>query len=177
MKKTTKGALAAAAAGTLLVGGAGTLAFWTDAVTIGGTDVSSGHLKLVDASCAGWKIDGGANYTNQLLVPGDTLTRHCEYTLDAAGSHLTAKFNVDPGSGFTGDPELLAEASLTAAYDVDGTPVLANTPTPITDGQVVAVDLKIDWPLGSENNTSNDLGGFSAALADVNVTVTQGHSS
>ncbi len=40
MKKSTKGALAAAAAGSLLLGGAGSLAYWTDAESITGTSIN-----------------------------------------------------------------------------------------------------------------------------------------
>ena len=54
MKKSTKGALAATTAGVLLLGGAGSLAFWSD--SIGGSTISSGHISLDDTTagdCAG----------------------------------------------------------------------------------------------------------------------------
>ncbi len=41
MNKTTKGALAASAAAVLLLGGAGSLAYWSDAETIQGGDVTA----------------------------------------------------------------------------------------------------------------------------------------
>ncbi|MDI9944213.1 alternate-type signal peptide domain-containing protein [Rhodococcus sp. 1.20] len=56
MKKQTKGAIAAAAAGALLLGGAGSLAVWSDSADVsGGGPVTSGALDL--SSCA--PVGGG----------------------------------------------------------------------------------------------------------------------
>ena len=63
MKKSTKGAFAAAAAGSLLLGGAGSLAYWTDASTVDGKAITSGHLQLnpITATCDdSWQLDGEA---------------------------------------------------------------------------------------------------------------------
>ena len=75
MKKSTKGALAAAAAGSLLLGGAGSLAYWTDAETVGGGSIASGHLKLLPV---GTLRDVPADRRRvgihrDKIVPGDTL--------------------------------------------------------------------------------------------------------
>lgn len=47
MKKSRRGALVAAAGILLLLGGAGTLAFWTDSRPITGGPGNSGHLRIV----------------------------------------------------------------------------------------------------------------------------------
>lgn len=78
MRKSTKGALAAVAAGALLLGGAGTLAYWTDEATIAGTDITTGHLTVDATDCeAGtlvWTLEGDAfDPTTDTLIPGDTL--------------------------------------------------------------------------------------------------------
>ena len=58
MNKNVKGSLAAAAAAVLLLGGAGSLAFWNDSQTVAGTTINAGELKLDAASCsaAGWTV-------------------------------------------------------------------------------------------------------------------------
>lgn len=179
MQKSTKGALAAAAAGTLLLGGAGSLAFWTSAQTVDGTTITAGRLKLNAPDCgAGWQLDGTptTSYTNQLLVPGDTLTKVCTFTVDAAGSHLKADFDVT-GGGDTGTQALLDETTVTATYKVNGTPV-GTSGVAITNGDIVTVDLKIDWPYGTEDNDTNvAAGGVTETLANVTVTATQTHSA
>ncbi len=122
MNKSTKGALAASAAGALLLGGAGSLAFWTTTQPVSGSDITAGHLKLTNPSCgAGWLLDGGAVFTTQLLVPGDTLTKVCTFSLDAAGEHLAADFDVTAPS-LSGDAALLDELAVSAAYEVNSVP-------------------------------------------------------
>ncbi len=48
MNKSTKGALAAACGGVLLLGWAGSLAYWTDGTNIDGDSFASGHLQLTE---------------------------------------------------------------------------------------------------------------------------------
>jgi alternate signal-mediated exported protein len=119
MNRTTKGALAAGAAGALLLGGVGTLAFWTDTEVITGTDIDSGHLQLVSPDCTGWLLDGGAAYVAQVLVPGDILTQVCEYTVTADGEHLTASFDATAPTDVTGDAPLVDEISFADTYKVN----------------------------------------------------------
>ena len=100
MNKTTKGAVAAAAAGVLLLGGAGSLAYWNATGTVAGGTISSGQLTLTNPDCdpdttAGaigsvWKLDDGTTFDpdTQKIVPGDTLTKVCTYDITASGAHL-----------------------------------------------------------------------------------------
>jgi alternate signal-mediated exported protein len=180
MNKSTKGALAAAAAGVLLLGGAGTLAFWTDTESTPGVTINTGHLDLTDLDCGtGWELDGGTAYTSQLLVPGDTLTKTCTATLDIAGTHFTqADFDVTVPSDLTGNAALLDELS-TPVIDVTLNDVAQPDATnvPVADGDEVEVAITIEWPYGVEDNGANVVGGVSATLDQVEIKVTQNHDA
>ena len=81
MKKSTKGALAAGAAAALLLGGAGSLAYWTDAATVNGGQITSGSMDLTatDCSSATWlHIEDDSVVTT--IVPGDTVYKVCSAT-------------------------------------------------------------------------------------------------
>ena len=56
MNKTVKGAFAAGTAAFLLVGGAGSLAYWNDTANVAGSTINSGTLTLDSSSCgtAAW---------------------------------------------------------------------------------------------------------------------------
>ena len=51
MNRSTKGAIAAGAAAVLLMGGAGSLAFWTADGDVDGGTVTAGTLSLTDLEC------------------------------------------------------------------------------------------------------------------------------
>jgi len=174
MSKTTKGALAAAAAGVLLLGGAGTLAYWTDTEVVPGTDITSGHFYMDASDCnpGTWTLDGGDPYTaNDPLVPGDTLTKECDIVMDIAGTHLThADFEVSaPEIGGIDGENLVSELSATVTVNGGGS---ANN-VPVTDGQVLPVEITITWPWGVEDNYNN-LDQF-ATIDGITVIATQEH--
>ncbi|WP_182376578.1 alternate-type signal peptide domain-containing protein [Nocardioides sp. WS12] len=190
MKKSTKGALAAGSAAVLLMGGAGTLAYWTDNATVAGTEIATGHLKLIEADCGdGWVLDAGtpteALFVAQLLVPGDSVSQTCTYEVDSVGDHIAAEITVDQGAGFTGDAELLEELDLSAStIEVDGATYAGAVS--VDDGDVVEVTFVAQWPFddavddeplvegaGAIDNGSNVSGGLQAALDAVGVTLTQ----
>jgi len=60
MNKTIKGSLAAGAAAVLLLGGAGSLAYWTDAADIDGGTITAGTLTLDAGTCGDWTYAAGA---------------------------------------------------------------------------------------------------------------------
>ncbi|GAA3542093.1 alternate-type signal peptide domain-containing protein [Nocardioides daeguensis] len=174
MNKTAKGALAAGAAAVLLMGGAGTLAFWTDTATVEGTDIASGHLKLDASSCttASWLLDDDSVYDgSQLLIPGDTLTKNCNVVVDIAGEHLDQiDLDVTVPTDVTGDQDLIDELSATATVGGGTADNVA-----VTDGQPLAVAITVTWPYGIEDNDSNVAAGLTAALGDITVVATQDH--
>ena len=183
MKKSTKGALAAAAAGSLLLGGAGSLAFWTDAATISGSDIDSGHLSLVTdtTDCdTTWMLNGTTDpYVAQILSPGDTLTRHCSYSVSMSGDNLSADLSISaPGFDGTGDAALRSDMTVDGdfTYDDGGAgPVDATgTITDIADGSVVDALITVSFnDVNIENNDSNTGADLAAALDDTTVTITQ----
>lgn len=177
INKSTKGALAASAAGILLLGGAGSLAYWNSTQTVAGGDVSTGHLKLTTPACGGgWILDGGATYSTQLLVPGDTLTKVCTFSLSSSGEHLTADFDTTAPEFTAGDVALLAELDVDATYKVDTVAVGSND-VPVENGDVIEATIVVSWPYGVEDNDSNVLAGLSATLDTITVTATQSHSA
>ncbi|MBZ5738491.1 alternate-type signal peptide domain-containing protein [Nocardioides mangrovi] len=166
MRKSTKGAVAAAAAAVLLIGAWGTQASWSGQGTTEGTDVATGYIKLVP-DCDGWLFGGDPfDAVNDLLVPGSILDRHCTFTVDVAGvmtvalSTSTPSFSND--SGGLGSI-LQATASFT---DADGDDIPDQTV--VSDGDVINVDVTVK--LLSTVTDGQDL---SATLDDIVVSATQ----
>jgi len=172
MKKSTKGALAAGAAAALLLGGAGSLAYWTADGVITGGSVTSGHLKL-DADAPGsWSLNGTpvADISAVLIVPGDELEFTGSYTIDAAGDNLQADVTVTGGAA-SGD--LAAHLTTpTVEYTVDG--ATATSITEDNDGDTLEATVSFGFPFGATaNNASNVAGGLTVDLANLAVTLTQ----
>ena len=96
MNKATKGAIAAGAAGILLLGGAGTFAVWSDTATISAGNVSTGVLDLeVTAGAGPWTYSGGTStVTAGGIVPGDVITSTREAVITASGDHIAGEFVV-----------------------------------------------------------------------------------
>ncbi|MCW2782675.1 MAG: putative secreted protein [Marmoricola sp.] len=179
MNKATKGAAAAAAAGVVLLGGAGSLAYWNSQQTITGTSIQSGRLNLALGTCGDWQLDAtggtGGDLDGREIVPGDSLSRVCTYTLTAEGDHLAANLDV-------ATPEwsgALADSLVTSAvFKINGgtfsnTTVVAGTPVALAAGGPYAVTatFSVDFPFGSTvDNSSQDV---SAALSDITLTATQ----
>lgn len=179
MNKATKGALAAGAAGVLLLGGAGSLAYWNATTTVGGADLNSGHLTLSDqttGTCASapWTLDSaespaGATFdpTTDLLVPGDVITKSCTYTLGATGAHLRATL---AATGGVASGALAPALTVSATFDDNGTPVTEVNSA--NDGDTLTAEISVTFKGASDNTTQDQ----TAALSDYAVTLTQVHS-
>jgi alternate signal-mediated exported protein len=170
MHNSIKAALAAVAGGTLLLGGAGTLAYWNDSGTVGGADIDSGTLLIGAPVCQGWELDGGDPFTTQLLVPGDVLTQSCDFTIEAAGEHLGATFDVVTPTWDTANA-LTSELAVGATYAVQGTPVLG-TDIAVVDDDVITAAVTVTFTGASATNASKTI---SAVLDDIVITATQAH--
>jgi len=176
MKKTTKGAFAAGTAAVLLMGGAGTLAYWTDNDTVGGATITSGHLTLDASACqgnTGWQLDGGTAFdpSADTLIPGDTLTKTCNAVVNVKGTHFAT---VDIQA--TGPNGALAAPwdELTVAATVSGSPTGANGVAVNQGANNVPVSITVTWPYGSV--ADNDLNGdLSKVLQDIVITAVQKH--
>jgi alternate signal-mediated exported protein len=190
MKNSTKGAVAAAAAGVLLLGGAGSLAYWQAEVSAPGGTISSGTLSLTPAAtpCTDWALDtagGAATYTaGDPIVPGDTLTEVCTYTIAASGSHLSATLAVATPE-FSGTANALSTvlaANSTATYTVDGVDSQA-TITSADNAKSLVATVTVEFPYGGPVSTpdpatdaDNTTQGLSATLDAVTISATQTHS-
>jgi alternate signal-mediated exported protein len=179
MKKSTKAAVATGAAAVLLMGGAGTLAYWTDKDDVQGGTLTSGNLDLVvdDCSTAAWTYaDSEGTGAVTKIVPGDIVEKDCTGTLSGEGDHLFADIVVDdstlPAFSLGSDP--LTVEVVTTAPVAPGEHI-AVTPT----GVDVAFTIKVTYPYGSEQNDSQDqsvtLG--TTALDSINVLATQVHDA
>ncbi|MET1060116.1 MAG: alternate-type signal peptide domain-containing protein [Nocardioides sp.] len=184
MNKSTKGALAATTAGVLLLGGAGSLAFWSDSVTIGGSTISSGHIKLEDTTTGGcatakWRLDGGEvasgaifDPASSTLVPGDRITKTCTFNINAVGDHLRATLTATGGQEVapaTGD-DLGPDVTTTAAFTVNN--ATATSITEGNNGQVLEATIALQFPYGiaSDNLSQDDtldLSAYTVALTQV----------
>lgn len=185
MRNSIKAALAATAGGGLLLGGAGSLAFWTDATEVQpDTTLTSGTLDLGAPTCGDWTLDGGFVYTpaSDEIVPGDTLTRTCQFQITAIGEHLTA--NLTANAPTMTDSFLEDELTFTAAYELDtdatndttGETIVDPDAGPVAftdadDGSYLRVAFTVDFPYGLEDNQSN--GGITTQLDAITVTATQ----
>ncbi|MFS3129539.1 alternate-type signal peptide domain-containing protein [Nocardioides sp. Bht2] len=183
MNKSTKGALALGAAAALLVGGVGSLAYWTDSETVPGGTVNAGHLDLVtdatNAGCGQWTLDSGesapATYAaGDPLVPGDVLNKTCAFTIAAEGNHLRAQVSAT-ASNLTGD---LAPGLVVSATGLTVNGAAATEFTEANDGQALGVTVSVEFTdPGSADNTFNSTSTqFQAVLDDITVTAQQVHN-
>ncbi|MCL3836921.1 alternate-type signal peptide domain-containing protein [Aeromicrobium duanguangcaii] len=173
MNKSTKGAVAAGAAAVLLLGGAGSLAYWNAEGIIAGGTISSGELKLTAKDAGTWTLNGTKVTTGTpTIVPGDELVFSGSYTIVATGNNIKANLGVTGGTGTA-----WAGSTVTPSFTLDGAAVATGT-APITsaqNGKDVAAQIRIDFPFGTTvDNTSQKK---SVNLAAVGVTLTQTDAS
>ena len=199
MNKLVKGAVATAAGVALLMGGAGTFAYWNDSVGITGGTITAGTLVVTDATPLSgvWSVQKNglltattvSNIATFTASPGDKLTYTKNVTITATGDNLTATLALGAGSiaGAGTTPTaastalasyLVKTASITAtgtgvtAGPVAGTYTIAPGATGVTARDIV-VSVVINFPKdllpGTENNTK--LG--SVTLSGLTVTLDQ----
>jgi len=174
MNRTTKGALAAGVAAVLLTGGAGTLAYWSDTETVAGTPITSGELKLGTPACgAGWRLDGNVVFTNQLIVPGDVLSKVCTIDLIATGEHLGADLGVSTAA-FAATNALTGQLVPAATFTVAGANRTHITEVDDTGTAEITATLTVTFDGPAATNASQAL---TATLNSVAVTATQTHDA
>ena len=170
MDTTLKGALAAGAAAVLLIGGAGTLAYWDDSETVDGTTISSGELKLGAPVCGAWRLNDAADFTTQLVVPGDQLTRSCTVDLIATGANIQADLALSDATFATTD-NLTGELDASAAFTVGGASVTTVDAADDTGTDEIGVEITVDFDFATATNASQDV--LNTALQDLTLTLTQ----
>lgn len=177
MKKSTKGAIAAGAAAVLLLGGAGSLAYWNAEGAIEGGEITAGTLTLtpITTPAATWELNGvavvGNDLTSVLIVPGDTLEYTGAWTIGATGDNLLAGVTF---SGLEETASVADKVTVTDTYTV-GTPAAplatGDEITDENDGDVLAATVVVDFPFGT--TADNDSQGLTLDLTDGAVTLTQ----
>lgn len=188
MKKLTKGSIAAAAAGVLLLGGLGTVAFWTDSEIIDGGSVTAGTLSLGGAVCTpsgdewvyavGNAAEGSAV---ELIVPGDTISKTCTFVITATGDNLTADLVIPSTVNVTSDPVAPSlVADVTAVYTTGGV-ATGTAITSANNGETVSATIEVEFPYGTDedgvpNVNTNDTQAILAELGDITVKLTQTES-
>ncbi|TQL47645.1 alternate signal-mediated exported protein [Homoserinimonas aerilata] len=100
MNKFTKASIASGAAIALLLGGAGTLAYWNDSATVNAGIVTAGELSLESTGSAVWKVNNQTitDPATFRIVPGDTLVLEQPLHVIAKGDNLKADLHIDYNS-------------------------------------------------------------------------------
>lgn len=159
MKKTTAAAVAAAVGAALLLGGAGTLAYWNDTATSTDQTISSGSLALDTVTAGVWTVTNGAVVDAPFtggIVPGDVLTGVVTVPVTLEGQNIEATLLVDNLELELADvavPTDLAEALDLAVVEV-GTE--AGDTATFTESDDVEVTVTVTFPMGTagEYNTT-----------------------
>jgi alternate signal-mediated exported protein len=182
MNKSTKGALAAAAGAALLLGGAGSLAYWNASATVNGGAITTGSLTLGTGACgANWVYAAGtaAGQTVVKVVPGDSITKSCTFSIGASGDHLSATLGAPATTTYAKNPTTATTDSLSVAttYIIDRTPVatLVNGDklTSSDNGRTLTAKFVVTMPYGSPTVNANDTQNLTATLNALTVSLTQ----
>ncbi|TQL47640.1 alternate signal-mediated exported protein [Homoserinimonas aerilata] len=121
MNKLVKGSIAGAAGIALLLGGAGTLAYWNDSQTLASAgSISSGQLDITAAT-------GSWDKTIAKIVPGDSLTYTGNLSLAVAGDNL--KFSVSDNVATLVSAGSITGATVTPTVVVQNASQVVQTPT------------------------------------------------
>ena len=126
MKKSVRtligASIAAVLGSTLLLGGAGTLAFWSDTSSSAAQQIQSGQLDLgtigatnIDAKIV-QRTDGKTNigqpvqYNGGPIVPGDVIIATVNIPVTLVGNNMKAKFTISPTDLAVASTDPLIEA-------------------------------------------------------------------
>ncbi|QIX26924.1 alternate-type signal peptide domain-containing protein [Nocardioides sp. JQ2195] len=184
MNKSTKGAIAAGAAAVLLLGGAGSLAYWSDSVDLPGGNIAAGELALSNPSCdEGWVYgpdNAKAGSSVSLIVPGDTIVKECTFTVAASGDNLAATLETPDTVDYTvtsSPAPTTLQLDVDATYvDQEGAPVPAQV-TSADDGDTITSTLAVTFPFGDAATiNANDTQNLTATLNAITVSLTQTES-
>ncbi|MDR0483562.1 MAG: alternate-type signal peptide domain-containing protein [Cellulomonadaceae bacterium] len=164
MKRITKAAIATGGAAVLLLGGAGTLAYWTANGSGQVGALMSGDMSVTSTCSDTWAYTDAsfapltpAESVEQGIVPGDYVQTTCTVTITGQGDHLKVQALVD-ATALTA----AANGKVTGLTATTGTPTLttANGATLGTDNQTIdmstatdavtlTVPLNITYPYGT----------------------------
>jgi alternate signal-mediated exported protein len=177
MQKTTKGALALGTGVALLLGGAGTFAYWNGTADLGSnTQVAAGNLTIAAAAGAndGWAWQGdGAPFDpeNDMIVPGDTVTLTRTFAVTATGNNLSADVAITGVGGGTSALIITPVVTSSGGTVVGSTFNIPASRTGATRTLTYTVTYTIAFPLGESVDNSTQNARFD--LSGTTVTVTQ----
>lgn len=169
MNKFAKGSVAAGAGILLLLGGAGTLAYWNSQADLNGGTIDAGALTLT-------ADDGTWDPAISLWVPGDSASYKTTLTLEAAGDNIQGEIKLDDDSvqidsDAADQFEVAFEQSTDATIDGNGTIDFDSTTETFTftgPGQYeIPVEISVSFPYDTEaeqnasQNATVDLSGVS----------------
>lgn len=182
MRTSVKAALAGVAGAGLLLGGAGSLAFWNDTEDIPSATIAPGALELGKPDCGlGWKLGTKVfDPATDVIVPGDELVRVCTLAVTATGN---VKADVTMSTPSDGTGPVADEIAYAATYKLDGVAFNPLTATPdltaTQDKSVLEATTTVTFPFGervdndSNNATEYNAVAVKAALAAITITATQ----
>lgn len=185
MKNTTKAAVAGGVGVALLLGGAGTIAYWTDTQAGAAATVQSGNLELGTPGGPGWQLrhvgdnpeadPAWVSYeAGDRIVPGDQLRMTQSVPVELAGKAIAADFagSVEvaaTGTEATALAAALGEPTLSVESLSGATGSLALDPESNTmrgEGEgTMNVITTLDFPWGTEGQYNP------AKLASLDLTV------
>lgn len=188
MNKFMKASIATGAGIVLLLGGAGTLAYWNDTATTGAGSITSGTLDIDSYAGTGagwWDISAdnpsrpeAISASTFRVVPGDTL-RYVEwFTVSATGDNLVAELSVNDAdvlAALTDDWSTKGWLSADATfdlYDATGTTLDTADVTEIDssdNGKRVKVVFELAFDTAADNSTQTDV----VNLSTLEVALTQ----
>ncbi|MCW4465482.1 alternate-type signal peptide domain-containing protein [Glutamicibacter sp. MNS18] len=181
MKKVTKATIAAAAAGALLLGGAGTLALWSDSTAINAGPVSTGHLTLgVSAGPVVWsdisdpENPGSFDPAVDKIVPGDTVTFSKNVTISAVGKNLAGELEVNTNEVVPAELSDFVDIEIDVDASADGLTVDGDVISFENPGDYeIPVTVTVDFAEGDTGETPRSTMNQDIVLGDFVLTLNQ----
>lgn len=170
MNKFAKGSLAAGAGVVLLLGGAGTLAYWNDTAELNGGTINAGKLDL-DAAAGSWDEE------ITTWVPGDRATFTTDLVLETEGDDIQGTIALDEDSiQISGDEsgdfeiEFAPQGTLPAGTEYDDAEQIISFAGEGTT--TIPVQVTVTFPFDADQ-AQNGSQGASVDLENVSFTATQ----
>ncbi len=178
MKKQTKGAVAAGGAAVLLLGGLGSLAYWSDSETIDGGTITAGQLNMTKDDGV-WKDQTATTIdpSSFKVSPGDKLTYTTTLHVQAQGTDMAAKLSANTHGVVSGT--LGSEVTTTVTAGAGNTAITntgaasqdtALTITPVAGAQDIPVKVTLVFPFDSATNGSEN---GTITLSNISLNLTQ----
>ena len=173
MNKLTKSAIAGAAGIALLLGGAGSLAYWNSSATVGASAINAGTLAIAATGTTTTTYTSGGGAVS-LIVPGDSVTVTQPVTVSATGDHLKAKLTIDE-LGLLGSLKTLITTPVSVTAFAGASPVgfsLSNM-TGSEAATITSVKVVVVFPSSVGDTVGTEGQGGDLQLGTLKVVLTQ----